>query len=112
MDCKQHFEDPFQRRLKRGLSIGLRLWIATAVRVMPLVGLAILYADSLSPTGSLTETKQQGTALCRLLLQVQRRIARYSNLEGIATAQPGGGRPELTVSIAYEPTTRRVVTRG
>jgi hypothetical protein len=111
MDCKQHFEDPFQRRLKRGLSIGLKLWIATAVRVMPLVGLAVLYADSVSSTGCL-ETKQQGTALCRLLLQVQRRIARYSNLEGIATAQPGGGRPELTVSIAYEPTTRRVVTRG
>jgi hypothetical protein len=29
-------------RFRRGLSVGLKLWISTAIRAMPLVGLAIL----------------------------------------------------------------------
>jgi hypothetical protein len=62
---------------------------------MPLVGLAILYVDLQCSTLCLTEAKQQGTALCRLLLQVRRRIARYGKLEGIAIAQQSGGRREM-----------------
>jgi hypothetical protein len=37
-------------RFRRGLSVGLKLWISTAIRAMPLVGLAILYAGDAGPS--------------------------------------------------------------
>jgi hypothetical protein len=56
-----------------------------AVYATPLAALVVLYYQMISSTLNFSEARQPGTAtVCRLLLQVQRRIARSGQDDSIA----------------------------
>jgi hypothetical protein len=51
------------------------------IRVLTITALGLLCLDTLSPALCFSDARQQGTALCRLLLQIQRRVAGEGSAE-------------------------------
>jgi hypothetical protein len=51
------------------------------IRVLSVAALGLLCLDTLSPALCFSDARQQGTALCRLLLHIQRRVAGESEGE-------------------------------
>jgi len=51
------------------------------IRVLTVSALGLLCLDTLSPALCFSDARQQGTALCRLLLHIQRRVAGESEVD-------------------------------
>ncbi len=51
------------------------------IRVLTVTALGLLCLDTLNPVLCFSDARQQGTALCRLLLHIQRRVAGESDAE-------------------------------
>jgi hypothetical protein len=58
------------------------------IRVLTIAALGLLCLDTLSPALCFSDARQQGTALCRLLLQIQRRVAGQSEAESESSPRP------------------------
>ncbi|MDB6044062.1 MAG: methyl-accepting chemotaxis protein [Gammaproteobacteria bacterium] len=85
-----------QRRFMRKLSIGVKLWISTAIMAVPLIGLGIFYVDSLTSTLWFTATEQHGARLCRPLAVIIARVARHGEVSAASVAMHGGEGSEQT----------------
>src|SRR5882757_5785114 len=85
-----------RRRFMRKLSIGVKLWISTAIMAVPLIGLGIFYVDSLTSTLWFTASEQQGARLCRPLAVIIARVARHGEVIAASVAMHGGEGSEQT----------------
>jgi methyl-accepting chemotaxis protein len=73
----------FQRRFMRKLSIGVKLWLTTAILALPLLGLAVFYIDSLTSTLWFTATEQHGARLSSPVGTIMEHVVRLGELTAI-----------------------------